>query len=127
MVKNIKVSPVSPKLKVHFNILCSITNEKYLQVTPNIVWLSPDMIGGYFDIYSNVVWRIDIEPSVDDKDVVSMLFNQTMISNDTLFLNGDTPSQVLEMLHNGQMMTNETLLVDTNVIITKELESSTEC
>lgn len=124
MVKNIKVLPVSPKLKVHVNVLCSVTNKKYLQVTPNIVWLSPDMIGGDFDIYSNVVWRIDIGPSEDTGTLFSMLFNQTMIDNNT-FLNGDVPSQALEMLHNGQMMTNETLLVDTNVIIIKELESST--
>ena len=115
MVKNIKVLPVSPKLKVHVNVLCSVTNKKYLQVTPNIIWLSPDTIGGEFDIYSNVVWRIDIEPSEDDRGIVSMLFNQMMIGNDTLFLNGDTPLQALEMLHNGQMLTNETLLVDTNV------------
>ena len=57
-IKSIKVLPISSKLKVHYNILCSVSNEKYLHVTPNIIWLTPDMLGEEFDIYSNVNWRI---------------------------------------------------------------------
>ena len=40
--------------------VCSITSERYLIVLPDIIWLSPDeLISSEFDIYSNVVWKID--------------------------------------------------------------------
>lgn len=50
---------VGAELKVCCNIVCGTPNNYYLNVTPNVVWLTPDMIGGEFDIYSNVVWKID--------------------------------------------------------------------
>lgn len=31
----------------------------YLDVQPDYVWLTPDMFSGEFDIYSNVVWKIN--------------------------------------------------------------------
>lgn len=43
-------------------IICQIVCGKtlsYLDVQPNYVWLTPDMLSGEFDIYSNVVWKID--------------------------------------------------------------------
>lgn len=46
-------------LNVACSLVCSIPNVAYLHVMPDVVWLTPDMIGGEFDIYSNVVWRID--------------------------------------------------------------------
>lgn len=55
----VHISTTSSRLKVSYGILCSATNESYLQVIPNIVWLTPDTIGEEFDIFSNVVWKID--------------------------------------------------------------------
>ena len=46
-------------LNVSCNIVCSLNKDAYLRVEPDVIWLTPDMIGGEFDIYSNVVWRID--------------------------------------------------------------------
>lgn len=112
-------------LKVTCGILCGVNKGSYLETSTDVLWLTSDMLGEEFDIYSNVNWKIDAKPSEDDKDIISMLLNELMIGNNTLFVNGDMPSQVLEMLHNGQMITNETLLADTSVIVIKELESST--
>ena len=47
-------------LKVSAGIVCSVNNDSYLRVVPDVVWLSPDELAyGEFDIYSNVVWKID--------------------------------------------------------------------
>lgn len=43
----------------HVSMVCSLSKDAYLNVVPDVVWLTPEMISGEFDIYSNVVWRID--------------------------------------------------------------------
>lgn len=40
-------------------LVCSVNKEEYLSVVPDVVWLTPDMLSGEFDIYSNVVWKIE--------------------------------------------------------------------
>ena len=48
------------RLKVTCSIICSVNNDAYLRVVPDVVWLSPDeLASAEFDIYSNVVWKID--------------------------------------------------------------------
>jgi hypothetical protein len=54
-----RIEPIRSKIQVSYSIRCSYIDDKYLQVTPNIVWLTPDTVGGEFDIFSNVVWKID--------------------------------------------------------------------
>lgn len=56
---NISVMDITPKLKVSGHLVCSVGGGSYLRVVPNTVWLTPDILSGEFDIYSNVVWRID--------------------------------------------------------------------
>lgn len=56
---NVSVMDVTPKLNVSGNLVCSVSGKIYLRVVPNVVWLTPDMLSGEFDIYSNVVWKID--------------------------------------------------------------------
>ena len=56
---NVSVIDVTPRLKVHGSIVCSVGGGTYLRVSPDYVWLTPDMLSGEFDIYSNVVWKID--------------------------------------------------------------------
>ena len=56
---NIQVKDVSLRLKVSGHLICSVGSGSYLRVQPNIVWLTPDMLQGEFDIYSNVIWKID--------------------------------------------------------------------
>ena len=47
-------------LKVTAGIICSVSKDAYLRVVPDVVWLSPDEVASAeFDIYSNVVWKID--------------------------------------------------------------------
>ena len=46
------------KLKVTCSIVCTVEKNFYLDVVPNYVWLSPDMLSGEFDIISNTRWEI---------------------------------------------------------------------
>lgn len=56
---NVASNAILTKLNILCNVLCSANNERYLYVIPNIVWLTPDTIGEEFNIYSNVVWKIE--------------------------------------------------------------------
>lgn len=40
-------------------MVCSVSKDAYLRVSTDVLWLTPDMISEEFDIYSNVVWKID--------------------------------------------------------------------
>ena len=55
----VSVMDVTPKLKVSGHLVCSVGGGSYLRVVPDVVWLTPDILSGEFDIYSNVVWKID--------------------------------------------------------------------
>ena len=46
-------------LRGSLTMVCSVNKDAYLRVVPDVIWLTPDMISGEFDIYSNVVWWID--------------------------------------------------------------------
>lgn len=46
-------------LRGSVSLVCSIGKDAYLRVNPDVVWLTQDMLSGEFDIYSNVVWKID--------------------------------------------------------------------
>lgn len=106
---NITTSDVSERMQVKYSVVCDVPNDGYfLIVEPEIVWLTEANDWSHdFDVKSNVDWVIDVEASEDDKDIVSMLFNELMIDNNTLLINRDTPSLILKMLHNGQMLTNK--------------------
>lgn len=53
------VTRVGKGLSGTISIICTTNRDSYLRVTPDTVWLTPDMISGEFDIYSNVIWQID--------------------------------------------------------------------
>ena len=53
------VTRIGQELRGSATLVCSVNKDAYLRVSPDVVWLTPDMIGGEFDIYSNVVWKID--------------------------------------------------------------------
>ena len=55
----LSASRIGGSLHVVCSVVCSVSKDFYLDVSPDVVWLTPDMIGGEFDIYSNVIWRID--------------------------------------------------------------------
>lgn len=55
----IRAENISPRLKVSGHVICSVGGGSYLRVVPDVVWLTPDMLSGEFDIYSNVIWKID--------------------------------------------------------------------
>lgn len=56
---NVSVMDITSRLKVYVSIVCSVGGDSYLRVSPDYVWLTPDMLSGEFDIYSNVNWKID--------------------------------------------------------------------
>lgn len=44
---------------VSCSMLCAVnTQESYLRVNPDVVWLTPEQLSKNFDIYSNVWWEI---------------------------------------------------------------------
>lgn len=46
------------KLRVTCSLVCTVEKNFYLDVVPDYVWLSPDMLSGEFDIISNARWEI---------------------------------------------------------------------
>ena len=46
-------------LRGSLTMVCSVNKDAYLRVSTDVLWLTPDMLGGEFDIHSNVVWKID--------------------------------------------------------------------
>lgn len=57
---NINANRVDNILNVYCYKICNIRQSKYLDVVPNIIWLTPDELDtATFDIYSNVFWKID--------------------------------------------------------------------
>lgn len=59
--EGIKVSAklIGRKIIVACSLICTVNKTPYLNVSPNYVWLTPDMLSsGEFDIISNVNWNI---------------------------------------------------------------------
>lgn len=58
---NVEVAakPIRYTLVVTCSLICAINKTAYLNVNPDYVWLTPDMLSsGEFDIISNVNWSI---------------------------------------------------------------------
>lgn len=56
----IKINRVDNILNVYCHKICNAVQSKYLKVVPNIIWLTPDELStATFDIYSNIVWKIN--------------------------------------------------------------------
>ena len=56
---NLSVRPIGKKVIVACSLICTINKSAYLNVDPDYVWLTPDMLSsGEFDIISNVNWNI---------------------------------------------------------------------
>lgn len=55
----VSVKPIGSKVIVACSLICTINKTPYLNVNPDYVWLTPDMLSsGEFDIISNVNWNI---------------------------------------------------------------------
>lgn len=54
-----EVKCVSQGLMGCVSFVCTLNKDAYLRVSTEVLWLTPDMLGEEFDIYSNVDWRID--------------------------------------------------------------------
>lgn len=53
------VKPIRNKVIVTCSLICTINRTPYLNVNPDYVWLTPDMLSsGEFDIISNINWNI---------------------------------------------------------------------
>ena len=56
---NISARPIDKKVIVTCSLVCTINRTPYLNVNPDYVWLTPDMLSsGEFDIISNINWNI---------------------------------------------------------------------
>lgn len=55
-----KTTDAAERLQVCCSLVCGVnTTDKYLNVAPAVVWLTPDMLSGEFNIYSNTDWIIN--------------------------------------------------------------------
>lgn len=55
---NVSAVPLYDDIVVMCSVICTINKSSYLNVNPDYVWLTPDMLSGDFDIVSNVSWNI---------------------------------------------------------------------
>ena len=53
------VTRIGKGLNGYVSMVCSTNRDAYLNLSTDVLWLTPDMIGEEFEIYSNVSWRID--------------------------------------------------------------------
>ena len=53
------VTRFGERLKGYVSMVCSTSRDAYLNVSTDVLWLTPDMLGEEFNIYSNVSWKID--------------------------------------------------------------------
>lgn len=93
------------RLTGYISIVCTSNRSAYLTVQPDVVWLTPDMISGEFDIFSNVKWSINI-PEIEEPEsmVLESLSNDTLLANDTLLRNADVTA--ISVLDNGTLVYN---------------------
>ena len=54
-----EVRKVGGELTGYISLVCTSNRDAYLRVSTDVLWLTPDMLGEEFDIYSNVNWKID--------------------------------------------------------------------
>ena len=53
------IERVGERLVGSLHLVCTVNKDSYLHIEPDYVWLTPDMLSGEFDIYSNVSWKIE--------------------------------------------------------------------
>ena len=56
---SVAASRIGSGLRVTAGIVCTVNRDAYLRIAPDVVWLDSSTVGGEFEIYSNVVWRIE--------------------------------------------------------------------
>lgn len=54
-----EVKKIGSELTGYISLVCTANRDAYLNISTDVLWLTPDMIGEEFDIYSNVNWKID--------------------------------------------------------------------
>lgn len=50
---------VGEGIKATCSLICTVGDNKYVFVSPDYVWLTPEMLSGEFDIMSNTDWIIN--------------------------------------------------------------------
>ena len=57
---NVSVSRLGERLDVSASLICTLNKSAFLNVIPDTLWLTPDMLASAdFDIISNVKWVIN--------------------------------------------------------------------
>lgn len=54
-----EISRVSGGIVGYISLVCTVGRDAYLNVSTDVLWLAPEMLGEEFDIYSNVNWKIE--------------------------------------------------------------------
>lgn len=79
------ISRVGSGFNGYISMVCSVSKDAYLEISTDVLWLTPDMLGEEFDIYSNVDWKIDakdVDNGGDEPTILSMLDNSTYLYNE---------------------------------------------
>ena len=50
---------IGEELIGYVSLVCTTNRSSYLIISKDTLWLTPDMLSEKFDIYSNVIWKID--------------------------------------------------------------------
>lgn len=57
---DVVVSDATSHLRMMCGVVCNVNKDAYLQVTPTVVWLTPEELSSAeFDIYTNQKWEIE--------------------------------------------------------------------
>jgi hypothetical protein len=56
---HVSAVPLYDEIVVRCSVVCTSNLSSYLNVSTDVLWLTPDMLGEEFEIYSNVDWKID--------------------------------------------------------------------
>jgi hypothetical protein len=54
-----EISRVGGGIEGYISLVCTVSRDAYLRVSTDVLWLTPEMLGEEFDIYSNLNWKID--------------------------------------------------------------------
>lgn len=55
----VKNTLLNPPLQVNCSLVCSVNDNYFLYVEPDVVWITEGMLSGEFEILSNVSWKIE--------------------------------------------------------------------
>ena len=104
-----EVSRLTEPIEFEISFICAVNKDRYLKVTPDIIWLTPDNnFSEDVEVHANVNWTITVG---DEAEEIQLIANDTFIANDTYITNGEPIApNVIELLENSTLIHNETMI-----------------